>query len=124
MDDVFDLRDEDLREPPAEWADRGIRVNAIAPGPFQSDGSKKNLWPSDEVEERIRRKVPLQRFAEREEVAAQCLHLLSPMSAYITGECLVIDGGLTLASGRMWEAGEFRRGRDADAKPRSDAPAD
>jgi hypothetical protein len=54
----------------------------------------------------MRAKVPLGRFGNTDEVAAQCLHLLSGASEYVTGECLVIDGGLSLAPGRMWEPGE------------------
>jgi NAD(P)-dependent dehydrogenase (short-subunit alcohol dehydrogenase family) len=90
----------------AEWARKDIRVNAVAPGPFQSDGAKANLWPDPEVERRMREAIPQKRFADRDEVAAHCLYLLSPAASYVTGECLVIDGGLTLGSGRMWEAGE------------------
>jgi len=107
----------------AEWAPHGIRVNAIAPGPFQSDGAKKNLWPSDEIETRIRQQIPLQRFAQRDEVAAQCLHLLAPISEYITGECMVIDGGLTLASGRMWQPEDFAR-KKRGARPDPAGQAD
>ena len=95
----------------AEWAQHGVRVNAIAPGPFHSEGAKGNLWPDPEVEERMRAKVPLGRFGKTDEVAAQCLHLLSGASEYVTGECLVIDGGLSLAPGRMWEPGERLRRR-------------
>lgn len=93
----------------AEWADRGVRVNAIAPGPFHSDGAHANLWPDEEIERRIQEQIPLRRFAGREEVAAHSLYLLSPLAAYLTGECLVVDGGLTLASGRMWDVGDFAR---------------
>jgi len=88
-----------------EWARFGVRVNAIAPGPFHSDGAQQNLWPDPEAERSIRERIPLGRFATREEVAAQCLHLLAPASAYITGECLVIDGGASLGQG-MWKPGE------------------
>lgn len=94
----------------AEWAPDGIRVNSIAPGPFQSDGAKANLWPDDETEARIRAKVPAGRFATREEVAHHALYLLSPVASYITGECLVVDGGLTLAAGRMWEPEDLASG--------------
>lgn len=89
----------------AEWAPHRIRVNAIAPGPFPSDGAKKNLWPEDGTEERIRESIPWKRFATREEVAAQGLWLCSPAADYITGECVTIDGGLTLAAGKLWEPG-------------------
>lgn len=98
----------------AEWARFGVRVNAIAPGPFQSSGAAANLWPDAEVERTIRESIPLQRFGTADEVAAQCLHLLSPASEYITGECLVIDGGASL--GRpLWTPGErLRRTRDTE----------
>lgn len=95
----------------AEWARFGVRCNAIAPGPFQSQGAQQNLWPDAEAERKLREKIPLGRFATADEVAAQCLHLLSPASAYLTGECLVVDGGATLGNS-MWEPGtRFSRQR-------------
>jgi NAD(P)-dependent dehydrogenase (short-subunit alcohol dehydrogenase family) len=92
----------------AEWAPHGIRANAIAPGPFHSQGAQRNLWPNEEVEREIRERIPLKRFGTAEEVAAQCLHLLSPASAYITGECLVIDGGASLGNPMWSEPGSVR----------------
>jgi NAD(P)-dependent dehydrogenase (short-subunit alcohol dehydrogenase family) len=97
----------------AEWARHSIRVNAIAPGPFHSEGAASNLWPEELAKQHLEQRVPLKRFARADEVAAQCLHLLSPASAYITGECLVIDGGASLGQG-MWEPGtRFTRQRKA-----------
>ncbi len=90
----------------AEWARFGIQVNSIAPGPFQSDGARANLWPDEEIEEKIRASIPLQRFATREEVARHSLYLLTKEAGYITGDCMVVDGGLSLSAGRMWEPGE------------------
>jgi hypothetical protein len=96
----------------AEWACHGIRVNSIAPGPFQSDGARANLWPDAATEERIRARIPLGRFVTREEVARHSLYLLSSAAANVTGDCLVVDGGLSLSAGRMWEPGEeLERGR-------------
>ena len=89
-----------------EWARFGIRNNCVAPGPFESDGAKQNLWPSEEVEQRIRESVPLQRFADRKEVAAQVLWLASDAAAYVTGANITIDGGMSLGAGRMWEPGQ------------------
>ncbi len=98
----------------AEWAGRGVRVNAIAPGPFESDGARENLWPSAEAKQRIEEAIPLRRFARADEVAAQGLWLLSPAAEYVTGECLVVDGGAVLGRG-MWQEGErFRRKRAAE----------
>jgi NAD(P)-dependent dehydrogenase (short-subunit alcohol dehydrogenase family) len=82
-----------------EWARHGIRVVALAPGPFESRGAADRLWPSPELEERVRRGVPLGRFARREEVARAAAWLLSDHAAYITGECLTMDGGGWLGRG-------------------------
>jgi NAD(P)-dependent dehydrogenase (short-subunit alcohol dehydrogenase family) len=97
----------------AVWARHGIRVTAIAPGPFHSDGAAANLWPTEAAEKSILAGIPLGRFGTAQEVAAHVLYLLSPACAYVTGECLVVDGGATLG-GRMWEPGErFERRKGA-----------
>jgi NAD(P)-dependent dehydrogenase (short-subunit alcohol dehydrogenase family) len=82
-----------------EWAKYGIRVNAIAPGPFDSEGAKSRLWPTPEIENTVREKVPVKRFANVEEVAQAVLYLSSPYASYINGECLTIDGGAWLGRG-------------------------
>ena len=82
-----------------EWARHGIRVVAIAPGPFDSKGASDRLWPTEALEERVRRGIPLGRFANREEVAEACAFLVSDGAAYVTGECLTIDGGAWLGRG-------------------------
>jgi NAD(P)-dependent dehydrogenase (short-subunit alcohol dehydrogenase family) len=82
-----------------EWARHGIRVVAIAPGPFESEGAADRLWPSEELEERVRRNIPLGRFATRKEVASAAAWLLSDDAAYVTGECLTLDGGGWLGRG-------------------------
>ena len=97
----------------SEWASRGVRVNAIAPGPFESRGAHQNLWPDDDVKRAIEQQIPLGRFGTAEEMAAHCLHLLSPASAYVTGECLVVDGGAVVGK-NMWKPGErLKRKREA-----------
>ena len=94
---------DNLTTSPAAAATAGLSVDgtSVDNGPA----------PDEEAVERIRKGVPLGRFATREEVAAQCLHLAAPVSAYVTGECLVVDGGLTTGSGRMWEPGMKRKKR-------------
>jgi NAD(P)-dependent dehydrogenase (short-subunit alcohol dehydrogenase family) len=82
-----------------EWARHRIRVVAVAPGPFESSGAADRLWPSDELEQRVRATVPLGRFATREEVARAATWLVSDDAAYVTGECLTIDGGAWLGRG-------------------------
>jgi NAD(P)-dependent dehydrogenase (short-subunit alcohol dehydrogenase family) len=82
-----------------EWARHGIRVVAVAPGPFDSEGAADRLWPSEELENRVRRSIPLGRFATREEVARAAAWLVSDEASYVTGECLTMDGGGWLGRG-------------------------
>ena len=82
-----------------EWARHGIRVVAVAPGPFDSEGAADRLWPSEHLEDRVRRAIPLKRFASREEVAEACGWLVSDAASYVTGECLTMDGGAWLGRG-------------------------
>ena len=100
----------------AEWARHGIRVNAIAPGPFESDGAGQNLWPDEATRASIESGIPLGRFARADEIAAQALHLLSPASAFVTGECFVIDGGGSLPT-PFWEAGARSRRNRSKEQP-------
>jgi NAD(P)-dependent dehydrogenase (short-subunit alcohol dehydrogenase family) len=85
-----------------EWATYGIRVNAIAPGPFPTEGAWKALMPTPEIEEQARQRIPLGRFGDHAELTNLAAFLLSDASPYITGECVTIDGGEWLGSG-----GEF-----------------
>lgn len=98
----------------AEWARHGIRVNAIAPGVFESDGAAQNLWPSEEAADHLRRQVPLGRFGTADEMAAHCLYLLSPAASYMTGECLVVDGGASLGRGMWGEGQSFERPKPSE----------
>jgi NAD(P)-dependent dehydrogenase (short-subunit alcohol dehydrogenase family) len=91
-----------------EWARFGLRVNAIAPGPFESRGAHANLWPDETAKRRIEQGIPLGRFATAEEVAAHCLWLLSPAADYVNGECFTVDGGASLGRG-MWAEGATRK---------------
>ena len=88
----------------AEWAPHGIRVNAIAPGPFESEGSAANLWPSAEARSAMLAQIPLGRFATADEIARHSLYLVSSLSGWITGACLTVDGGGSLPH-PMWTIG-------------------
>ncbi|MDQ7842542.1 MAG: 3-oxoacyl-ACP reductase family protein [Armatimonadota bacterium] len=70
-----------------------VRVNAVAPGFVDTD---LNAHLTVEDRERITGQIPLGRFAEPEEIAAAVVFLASPRAAYITGQTLVVDGGLTM----------------------------
>ncbi len=77
-----------------EWAKYGIRFNAIAPGPFPTKGAWERLLPGDLVEKfDFRKKVPLRRVGEHQELANLAAYLVSDYSAYINGEVVTIDGG-------------------------------
>ena len=85
-----------------EWAKYHIRLNAIAPGPFPTEGAWSRLIPSKEYEERSREAHPMKRFGRHEELTNLAAFLLSDLAEYINGECVVIDGGQWLQG-----AGEF-----------------
>lgn len=85
-----------------EWARHRIRLNAIAPGPFPTEGAWSRLLPTKELEARALRAHPMKRFGRHEELANLAAYLVSDMSEYVNGECVVIDGGLWLRG-----AGEF-----------------
>lgn len=80
-----------------EWARYNILVKAIAPGYFPTPGAADRLWPGDPDEQlaRMRRAVPVGRTGEHEELANLAAYLCSDYASYITGEAVVIDGGLS-----------------------------
>lgn len=77
----------------AEWAGLGIRVNAVAPGPVDTDGANSRLWSDDEARQRVARTVPLGRMGSPDDCADAVLFLSSPAAAFITGTTLTVDGG-------------------------------
>jgi NAD(P)-dependent dehydrogenase (short-subunit alcohol dehydrogenase family) len=85
-----------------EWGKYQIRLNAIAPGPFPTEGAWSRLMPSLEMEEQRRNANPLKRFGRHEELTNLAAFLISDLSPYLNGECVVIDGGQWLRG-----AGEF-----------------
>lgn len=78
-----------------EWASHGIRVNAIAPGTTETPSRAKSLSDPKHRETMISR-VPLRRLCKPEEVAAMACYLASPAAEYITGQTMLLDGGLTV----------------------------
>ena len=85
-----------------EWGNRGIRMNAIAPGPIPTQGAFSRVLPRPELETLALDRNPLHRFGTVEELANLAAFLVSDGSSYINGEVIRMDGGEFLQG-----AGEF-----------------
>lgn len=85
-----------------EWGKRGIRFNALAPGPVPTEGAFSRLMPVKELEGLAKKRNPLGRFGTHEELANLAAFLVSDQSGYVNGDFVVMDGGEWLQG-----AGEF-----------------
>ena len=106
-----------------EWAKYNIRSNAIAPGPFPTEGAWSRLLPGDLAKKfDPAQRIPLKRVGEHQELANLAAYLLSDYSGYINGEVITIDGGEWLKNGgefshlemipnEMWDMLEKMRGK-------------
>ncbi|GAA0879514.1 SDR family oxidoreductase [Algoriphagus jejuensis] len=106
-----------------EWAKYGIRSNAIAPGPFPTEGAWSRLLPGALVKKfDPAKKVPIGRVGEHQELANIAAYLVSDFSAYVNGEVITIDGGewlkgagefnnLDQIPNEMWDMMEASRGK-------------
>lgn len=83
-----------------EWATYGIRLNAIAPGPFPTEGAFSRLMPGSDMEKQALRRVPSRRFGEHWELTNLVAYLMSDASPYQTGDLVTIDGAEGLFSGQ------------------------
>ena len=83
----------------AEWGTAGIRLNAIAPGPFPTEGAWERLVPGSDMEEQMKQRIPVRRFGEPEELANLAVFMLSDVSSYMNGELVTFDGGEVLTAG-------------------------
>ena len=79
----------------SEWAGRGVRVNAIAPGFFMTDLNKHSM--TEERKQRAVARIPMGRFGDLDELAGAALYLASPAAKYVTGATLPVDGGFLAA---------------------------
>ena len=84
-----------------EWAAYGIRLNAIAPGPFKTEGAFSRLMVG-ELEKQALRRVPSRRFGDHDELTNLVAYMLSDASPYQTGDCVTIDGAEALFSGQQF----------------------
>jgi NAD(P)-dependent dehydrogenase (short-subunit alcohol dehydrogenase family) len=103
-----------------EWGNRGIRMNAIAPGPVPTEGAFSRLLPRPELEKFAKDRNPLGRFGTVEELANLAAFLVSDGSGYINGEIIAMDGGEWLqGAGEFSALGRLLREEDWQAmKPR------
>jgi NAD(P)-dependent dehydrogenase (short-subunit alcohol dehydrogenase family) len=103
-----------------EWGNRGIRLNAIAPGPIPTQGAFSRLMPRRELETLALDRNPLHRFGTVEELANLAAFLVSDGSGYINGEVIRMDGGEFLqGAGEFSNLGRILREEDWQAlKPR------
>lgn len=85
-----------------EWGNRGVRMNAIAPGPIPTEGAFSRLMPRPELEQAAHHRIPVGRFGTIAELANLAAFLVSDGSGYINGEVVTMDGGEWLQG-----AGEF-----------------
>jgi NAD(P)-dependent dehydrogenase (short-subunit alcohol dehydrogenase family) len=74
-------------------ADKGIRVNAVAPGTIATELAAKAVLTSDEAKAKIMSRTPMKRLGEPSEIADTVAYLASDAASYITGEIVVVDGG-------------------------------
>jgi NAD(P)-dependent dehydrogenase (short-subunit alcohol dehydrogenase family) len=81
-----------------EWGRHGIRLNAIAPGPFPTEGATKRLRPGGGFEDSIALN-PMHRLGHMEELQNLATFLMADGCEWLTGECVAIDGAGYLASG-------------------------
>ncbi|WP_027894095.1 SDR family oxidoreductase [Calidithermus chliarophilus] len=86
----------------AEWGKYGIRLNAIAPGPFPTEGAWSRLMPTPEIEKLFMDRIPLRRLGDHKELANLAAYLISDHAGFITGDLVYIDGGE-----KAWGSGEF-----------------
>lgn len=101
-----------------EWAEHGVRVNAICPGFIDTPQSRERLWPEEWMREMLQGSIPGRRFGTEKDVSNLVLFMASPMGNYINGEVIVADAGESLGKGAMAlikKAGIIRKARPAAA---------
>jgi NAD(P)-dependent dehydrogenase (short-subunit alcohol dehydrogenase family) len=109
-----------MRSLAVEWGNRGIRMNAIAPGPIPTQGAFSRLLPRPDLETLALDRNPLRRFGTVEELANLAAFLVSDGSSYINGEVIRMDAGEFLqGAGEFTSLGRILTDKDWEAlKPR------
>jgi NAD(P)-dependent dehydrogenase (short-subunit alcohol dehydrogenase family) len=76
-----------------EWGGRGIRLNAIAPGPFPTPGATERLAPDPRLVDVMKKQNPMQRFGDPKELADLAVYMVADGSGYLNGEVVTLDAG-------------------------------
>ena len=109
-----------MRTLAVEWGPKGIRTAAIAPGYFHTDGAWDRMYPQGALAEPLHNEIPARRMGDHSELADLASYMMSDRSSYITGECIVIDGGRWLSGTNgfatrplfSWDNERWDRARD------------
>ena len=114
-----------MRSLAVEWGNRGIRMNAIAPGPIPTQGAFSRVLPRPELETLALDRNPLHRFGTVDELANLAAFLVSDASGYINGEVIRMDGGEFLqGAGEFSNLGRILTEEDWQAiKPKKSSPS-
>jgi NAD(P)-dependent dehydrogenase (short-subunit alcohol dehydrogenase family) len=83
------------RELAAQWARKGVRVNALAPGWFRSEMTEGKMFGDERAEQWMRQRTPMGRGGDEQELDGALLFLASDASSFVTGTVLTVDGGWT-----------------------------
>jgi NAD(P)-dependent dehydrogenase (short-subunit alcohol dehydrogenase family) len=83
------------RELAAQWARRGVRVNALAPGWFRTEMTEGRMFGDEQAERWIRNRTPMGREGDEHELDGALLFLAADAGSYVTGQVLCVDGGWT-----------------------------
>jgi NAD(P)-dependent dehydrogenase (short-subunit alcohol dehydrogenase family) len=78
-----------------EWGANGIRANCIAPGLIKTDFSK-TLWQNEKLLQHVEQGTPARRMGEPADIGGVAVFLASRAAAYVTGQTLIVDGGITI----------------------------
>ncbi len=84
-----------VRNYAVEIGDHNVRINAIAPGLIRTDFARA-LWENPEAEKRVNQATPLRRLGEPRDIAGAAVFLASEAGAYVTGQAIIVDGGVTI----------------------------
>jgi NAD(P)-dependent dehydrogenase (short-subunit alcohol dehydrogenase family) len=87
-----------VRNLAVEFGPVGVRVNCIAPGLVRTDFARA-LWENPEMLASLTRNAPLRRIAEPEEIAGAAVYLASSAASFVTGQTLIVDGGVSISAG-------------------------